>query len=192
MRISRLLYPVYHRKLSRGVFIKELFCKRIVSLHKIDIISFFKFPLSIESKWGSWFHSLERKFSIDPFQMQILIEDVLQRLTKRSCNTNRARFVSLVPSLITVFHRVFIGTNSSLFIFCERIVSLHEITVRQRIFLNSSRDIGLFDYIVDENSPEKSNVPFVRKESYSGTLGQETEICGVSQPSAGNIREHIH
>lgn len=64
--------------------------------------------------------------------------------------------------------------------------------MRQRIFLNSSRDIGLFDYIVDENSPEKSNVPFVRKESYSGTLGQETEICGVSQPSAGNIREHIH
>lgn len=123
VRISRLLYPVYHRKLSRGVFIKELFCKRIVSLHKIDIISFFKFPLSIESKWGSWFHSLERKFSIDPFQMQILIEDVLQRLIKRSCNTDRARFVSLVPSLITVFQRVFIGTNSSLFIFCERIIT---------------------------------------------------------------------
>lgn len=125
--------------------------------------------------------------------MQILIEDVLQRLTKRSCNTDRARFVSLVLSLIIVFQRVvFLSGRTSLFIFCERIVSLHEITVRQRIFLNSSRDIGLFDYIVDENSPEKSNVPFVRKESYSGTLGQETEICGVSQPSAGNIREHIH
>lgn len=38
--------------------------------------------------------------------MQILIEDVLQRLIKRSCNTDRARFVSLVLSLIIVFQRV--------------------------------------------------------------------------------------
>lgn len=102
---SRVSYILYTTVNYRVVFLSRIY-KRIVSLHKIDIISFFKFPLSIESKWGSWFHSLERKFSIDPFQMQILIEDVLQRLTKRSCNTDRARFVSLVLSLIIVFQRV--------------------------------------------------------------------------------------
>lgn len=38
VRISRLLYPVYHRKLSRGVFIKDLQKDRFITQNRYYFI----------------------------------------------------------------------------------------------------------------------------------------------------------